>query len=1093
MQNTRLERRPASGGGFGRIVEGPAAWLITFVVIPGLLIVAMLLPPINLLDRLQALTYTRIPATGGAITDPDGTIVSFPDEGVSSGFFASISSVPRAEFLNGEAGQDLYDAAKGLPNNLVPKSPLYRVQTQGGSPDLTSMRIPIPNDSLPYETLGLYSWNGLTWEHVPSSVLTAEDVVEAQVDFLPPNFMVMQNAGSVPAATINLGLLADAPENALVNFEAKAGLMLRGDGALDGVAPANPRGTTVPIVSNVENNVERTDLINNLLIDPGQQDNQVAAVVGTLVQNGYPGVIVDYRGVDVVPSARADFVHLMTRLADELHANGKTLAVRVKEPVQVSAEQWDSGGYDWRGLGKVVDTLIVPALVDPRAYQAGGEMDALLDWATGEIDPTKLQMELPGQSVERSGNYLLLKGYQEALRPLAAQVDAEANGDQLSMSLENPRLMERVTWDDAVGMYHYSYVDDQGFERTVYIEDAGSLAHKLRLLKKYNVKNVNIQVPTSGDVDPNVWDTLLRFQQDSELPESRTPLNVTYSVYGPDGALIKQEMKPLDSSQFAFQPGVSGDLRVEAQLSNGATGQLIPLSASTAVALGGQAKASTAVTSAAPEEKSAATSESTTSDVSLNAAQIVNVREGPGTLYPVIGQLAPSANYRVTGKSEAGDWWQIDVGGDKRGWVIGQLVSTAGDTGKLAVATDIPEVAQVSVAAAAAPAPAQEQPQEQPQAAQPQEQAAAAPPPAPAAPPVVSAPPPSGAMPFGYGVQAHMVDTSDAMIAQVMSSVKGMGFNWVKQQVEWKRFEDSQGAKDFGPLDPIVNAAGGSGISVLFSVVNAPAWAREGGADLSVGGPPADPQTYADFVGALAGKYCGTALKAIEVWNEQNLHYEWGNKPLNPGEYVQLLARGYAAIKNACPSMYVISGALTPAGNNPPFAMDDFTYLEEMFKAGANNYLDAVGAHPSGYNVPPWATWESGCEEIQKNGNSFNGACDSPHHSWSFRSTMEGYRNIANIYGGGSKSIVPTEFGWAAGGAYHPAYKYADDNSLDEQAQWTVEAYKMMKAWGWAGPAILWNLNFRVVANGSEKAQWGIVGPGWEPLPAYNALAAMPK
>jgi hypothetical protein len=51
----------------------------------------------------------------------------------------------------------------------------------------------------------------------------------------------------------------------------------------------------------------------------------------------------------------------------------------------------------------------------------------------------------------------------------------------------------------------------------------------------------------------------------------------------------------------------------------------------------------------------------------------------------------------------------------------------------------------------------------------------------------------------------------------------------------------------------------------------------------------------------------------------------------------------------------------------------------------------------------------------------------------------------------------------------------------------------MMKNWGWVGPAFLWNLNFRVVANGSEKAQWGIVDPGWGPLPAYSALAAMPK
>ena len=43
------------------------------------------------------------------------------------------------------------------------------------------------------------------------------------------------------------------------------------------------------------------------------------------------------------------------------------------------------------------------------------------------------------------------------------------------------------------------------------------------------------------------------------------------------------------------------------------------------------------------------------------------------------------------------------------------------------------------------------------------------------------------------------------------------------------------------------------------------------------------------------------------------------------------------------------------------------------------------------------------------------------------------------------------------------------------------------------GPAVLWNLNFRMIANGTEKAQWGIVDPGGSPLPVYNALAAMPK
>jgi hypothetical protein len=569
-------------------------------------------------------------------------------------------------------------------------------------------------------------------------------------------------------------------------------------------------------------------------------------------------------------------------------------------------------------------------------------------------------------------------------------------------------------------------------------------------------------------------------------------VSVVYSVYGPDGSRIAQEIRPLENPQLVVNaPAGSQELRVETQVVNSA-GQALgsPLARVIALATAKVASAEAAIAvapapevaaadAAAPAAQTAAVAATTTAvapvvapdaptdRVTLIGGQVVNLREGPGTNYPVVGQLAPGNRYDVTGKDEPGSWWQIDFNGAKA-WVIGQLVSAAGDTATVAVATDIPEAPAAAAGGDAGGGGAGV-----------------------AAPPVVAAPPPSGGGSFGYGIQAHMVHNDQA--GQVMAMTRGMGFNWVKQQIEWRVFEGSQGNIDWGSMEGIIGAANGAGVSLLFSVVNAPAWAREPGHDGSVGGPPADPNTYAAFVGALAGKYCGSALKAIEVWNEQNLHYEWGNKPLNPGEYVALLAPAYAAIKAACPSMYVISGALTPAGNNPPYAMDDFTYLEEMFKAGLNNYMDGVGAHPSGYNVPPSVTWEGACEAIQKTGNSFNGACDSPHHSWSFRSTMEGYRNIMNVYGASGKLVWPTEFGWAAGGAYHPSYKYADDNSYEEQAAWTAEAYQTMRTWGWVGPAFLWNLNFRVVSNGTEKAQWGIVGPGWEPLPAYNALKAMAK
>ncbi|HXF64605.1 MAG TPA: SH3 domain-containing protein [Caldilineaceae bacterium] len=1076
------------------MLEGPAAWILTLVVLPALLVLALLLPPISLLDRLQAFTYTRISSAGGAISDPDGTLINFPAEGVRSTFMATIESTPRTEFIQGQAGRDLYEAAANLPDYLIPKSPFYNVKLVGNEPSQAILSIPIPNDSMPYETLGLYTWNGTGWEHLPSTVLPSEDIIESRLEFVPSSFMVMQTTPAVPAVMADLGLQGQLPPNAVVTNEAKAGLYLRGDGALEGTAPVNS-GNTLPVIRNWDGDVIRTDLINNLLIDPGLQENQLAAVEQTIVQNGYPGVVIDYRGVDAVPSARADFVHLMAELAERLHANNKTLAVRVEAPRQISADAWDTLGYDWPGLGKVVDRLIIPAPVDPRAYQPNGEMDALMTWATNQVERRKIQVEFPGQSVERSGNYLLLKGYQDALRPLLSQVSVQPGGNQqVALSLQNPRLLSQVNWDESIGMYHYNYLDDQGLERTVYIETAGSMAHKLEMLQRYNVRNVSMGAASAADVDPNLWNVLVQFQQGGSLEGVTNQLSVVYSVYGADGNMVAQEVRPIDSPQVVVSaPAGAQELRVETQVVNSAGQALgtpqstkIVLNAAPAVAkapesapeaaaaseatagVGGAAEAAVAAVQpeaaagAAPAEVAPAAPEAPTDRVTLTSGQVVNLREGPGTNYPVIGQLSPGNRYDVIGKNEDGSWWQIDYSGQKA-WVIGQLVSAAGDTSTVAVAADIPE----PPAAAAAPA----------------DSGASA--------PVVAAPPPSGGGGFGYGVQAHMVHNDQA--GQVMNSIRDLGFGWVKQQIEWRVFEGSQGAIDFGSADPIINAANAAGVNVLFSVVNAPAWAREPGHDASVGGPPQDPQTYANFVGALAGKYCGSSLKAIEVWNEQNLHYEWGNKPLNPAEYVALLAPAYAAIKGACPSIYVISGALTPAGNNPPYAMDDFTYLEGMFQAGLNNYIDGVGAHPSGYNVPPSVTWEGACEAIQKSGNSFNGACDSPHHSWSFRSTMEGYRNIMNVYGASNKLVWPTEFGWAAGGAYHPAYKYADDNTFEEQAAWTVEAFTMMRNWGWVGPAFLWNLNFRVVANGTEKAQWGIVGPSWEPLPVYSALKSMPK
>jgi hypothetical protein len=331
---------------------------------------------------------------------------------------------------------------------------------------------------------------------------------------------------------------------------------------------------------------------------------------------------------------------------------------------------------------------------------------------------------------------------------------------------------------------------------------------------------------------------------------------------------------------------------------------------------------------------------------------------------------------------------------------------------------------------------------------------------------------------------------SDGNHARILDHVKGMGFGWVKQQVEWFRYNPAPGQYDWGGLDRIVESANAYGINVLFSVVKAPQWARPAG-DTDQG-PPADPNTYGTFMREMAARYKGR-VKAYEIWNEQNLYYEWGGRggKLNAGRYVQLLSVAYNAIKSVDPSAVVISGALTPTGvSDGDIAIDDRAYLEQMYQAGLARYCDAVGAHPSGYNNPPDAEWQSWSDPSTPR-------CKG-HPSWFFRGTMEGYRNIMVKYGDGRKRIWVTEFGWSSveglGAAPAGGYEYAADNTEAEQAQFIVRAYQIGRGWGWVGPMFLWNLNFGPVSGKSdEKAGFGIVRPDWGPRPAYAALRDMPK
>ncbi len=448
--------------------------------------------------------------------------------------------------------------------------------------------------------------------------------------------------------------------------------------------------------------------------------------------------------------------------------------------------------------------------------------------------------------------------------------------------------------------------------------------------------------------------------------------------------------------------------------------------------------------SAANAATTSADPSSTTAPTAYTTPSRMNIRRGPGTNYAVAASVAGGTALEILALNPAGDWYQVRMDGQTDPvWVFARLTRTVGllDGVKRLTAEELPAAPVAPPAAPAAAAPA------------------------------VNAPPPAGGGFFAYGIQINAWQGDKAGSAAMTREI---GFPWVKQQVRLEYVEPEPGAVNWTEMDQIIDVMTGNGIQVLFSVVTAPQWTRPD--KPGTGGPPNDFNWYANFVGQIAGRYCGR-LGAIEVWNEQNLQREWEGFPLDPALYMDLLRRSYVAIKGACPSVLVISGGTTPTGNSPD-AVDDIDYLRGMYNHGLARHSDGIGIHPSGYGNPPGVTfqdWQAG---------RYNAPSHVSHRSFYFRSTMEESRQVMIAYGDANKRLWLTEFGWAASVSPHPGYEYAAYNSEAQQAQYIVEAYQMMRNWGWVGVAVLWNLNY----THGEMGQFSVMGK-----PAFQALKGLPR
>jgi hypothetical protein len=225
-------------------------------------------------------------------------------------------------------------------------------------------------------------------------------------------------------------------------------------------------------------------------------------------------------------------------------------------------------------------------------------------------------------------------------------------------------------------------------------------------------------------------------------------------------------------------------------------------------------------------------------------------------------------------------------------------------------------------------------------------------------------------------------------------------------------------------------------MDVLVTFLGTPAWARNGRTELA---PPADPQTYAQALAYLAGRF--KDVTAWEVWNEEDTHRFWTG---TAAQYVQLLRAAYPAVKQANPSALVVFGGT---------AHNDAHWVRTCYRDGVHGSFDVMATHPY-----PRILTNLNVSQVL--------------------SQVTAVRQVMLYYGDPTPRLWFTEFGWSR-------------SAVSAQQQATV----LVQSFAYIRERLPYVTNaFWFDAAGDEPGWLGGLSllPHLQPTPAYRALSQVP-
>ena len=311
------------------------------------------------------------------------------------------------------------------------------------------------------------------------------------------------------------------------------------------------------------------------------------------------------------------------------------------------------------------------------------------------------------------------------------------------------------------------------------------------------------------------------------------------------------------------------------------------------------------------------------------------------------------------------------------------------------------------------------------------------------------------------GVHTRLTDEVEPRkIKRTLEMVREMGAPWIVEYFPWGYIEPAKGQYNWEHADLVVDHANRQGLSVIARIDYVPAWARPDDTTFRYL-PGENFDDYDDFIYAFVDHFRGR-IHAVIIWNEPNLSFEWGFRPVDPAAYVDLLRGAYRRAKEADPNVRVLAAGLAPTLARPddPRAMSDLSFLQATYDAGAAPYFDALAAHAYGWKFPP----------------------DDPPASdkINFR-RVEILRQVMIENGDADKQIYITEAGWND----HPRWTKAVRPA--QRAAYTVQAYEIARGWPWCTVLAIWSFRLPWPTH-TFQDYFTLVDVDFVPKPIYREI-----